>query len=158
MSATAHTPHRARLGRARTVRVTDTVSDSVTVPDGDIVTLWLCDCDSVPDGDKDCVTDTVGDTDSDVDTVTDRHCVTEPVSVAIVGDADSVDPAGAQNGPMLNVARCVPSTELSGEPVATTDGEPVADARPVAIVCVTVGDTDCVKDCVTDTVIDDMVV
>ena len=88
----------------------------------------------------------------------DRHSVALPDSDAIVADAEGVDPAGAQNGPMLNVARCVPSTELSGEPVATTDGEPVADARPVAIVCVTVGDTDCVKDCVTDTVIDDMVV
>ena len=84
------------------------------------------------------------------------------------GQAEGVDPAGAQNGPMLNVARCVPSRDASGDadwmdgepvgdarPVAErTDGEPVGDARPVAIVCVTDGESDCDGQCDTDTVKD----
>ena len=55
-----------------------------------------------------------------------------PVSVAIVGVADGVDPAGAQNGPMLNVARCVPAIDSMGVADAM-EREPVGDGRPVAI-------------------------
>ena len=87
---------------------------------------------SVPVRDNDVVTDSVDDAESDDVMVTDRHCVTEPVSVAIVGDADSVDPAGAQNGPMLNVARCVPASDSRGVADAM-EREPVGDGRPVAI-------------------------
>ena len=50
---------------------------------------------------------------------------------------------------MLAVGRCVPSTELSGDAVAT-DGDPVAVTRPDATVAV--GDTVCVSDSVTVTV------
>ena len=46
-------------------------------------------------------------------------------------ELDGVDPAGAQNGPMLNVARCVPSMDASGDADAM-DGDPEGDGRPVA--------------------------
>ena len=46
------------------------------------------------------------------------------------GDGDSVDPAGAQNGPMLNVARCVPARDSRGDADAM-DGDPVADDKAV---------------------------
>ena len=64
--------------------------------------------------------------------VADKQCVTVPVSDATEGDALGVDPAGAQTGPMLRVGRCVPAIDSSGDADAT-DGEPVADGRPVAI-------------------------
>ena len=53
--------------------------------------------------------------DSDDTGVADKHSVALPDSDAIVADAVGVDPAGAQNGPMLNVARCVPSIDSKGE-------------------------------------------
>jgi len=62
---------------------------------------------------------------------------------AIVADAVGVDTSGAQNGPMLNVARCVPLIEKSGDNDAM-EAEPVTVARPVATVRVTDGDTDTV--------------
>ena len=114
------------LGRAVTT-VGVTVHDTVASP---VTTV------SVTDGDTDVVVRpeamvgvTVAVTESD----------------AIVADALGVDPAGAQNGPKLYVARCVPSMELAGEAVLT-DGDPVAEAMPVTTVCVTEGDTDTVRE------------
>ena len=146
-----------------TVRVTVCVND--TVEDESAVAI-VCVTDCVTDTVREtvCVTDTVSedvadghgvtppDTVSDV--VADRHSVALPDSDAkIVADAVGVDPAGAQNGPMLNVARCVPSMELTGVTDAM-EGEPVLDAMPVATVRVTdtvcVSVTDCVGDCVAD--------
>ena len=90
--------------------------------------------------------ETVRDTDEHVDgvsdTVDERHSVVLPDSDAIVADAVGVDPAGAQNGPMLYVARCVPSIEASGDTEAM-DGDADSDASPVATVCVT--ESVCVK-------------
>ena len=66
------------------------------------------------------------------------------------GDADpvNVDPAGAQKGPILNVARCVPTIELRADAV-TNDGETVADDSAEGIVRVT--DTVKVTESVGDT-------
>ena len=127
-----------------------------TVPDRDSVLEGQCDADGVldwdndSDGETDCVSDPVeyGDCDRaplsvkdvEMDTesvcevedeiVTERHCVTVPVRDAMDGDGDGVDPAGAQNGPMLNVARCVPSRDASGDADAM-DCDPVADGKAV---------------------------
>ena len=79
------------------VRVTETVLDTLSVMD----TLGEND----PDGQ--CVTDSVSDGDCELD----RHRDTVFVSDAMDGDGDGVPRLGAQNGPMLNVARCVPSME-----------------------------------------------
>ena len=91
----------------------------------------------VTDGDTEelrhVVTDSVTDTVPDTETVTDSEDV-------------NVDPAGAQKGPMLNVDRCVPPSDASGD-ADLTDGDPVADARTVANVRV----TDTVTDVVLDT-------
>ena len=97
-------------------RVKDVVVDTESVGESD------CDSDGVPD--RDGVKDTVDEI------VTDRHCVTVPVSDAMDGDGDGVDPAGAQNGPMLNVARCVPSMVASGD-ADTIDGDADADEKAV---------------------------
>lgn len=43
-----------------------------------------------------------------------------------------VDPTGAQNGPMLNVARCVPLSDDKGLPVFL-DAEGDVDVKPVTI-------------------------
>lgn len=56
----------------------------------------------------------------------------------IVAEGDGVDPAGAQNGPILDVGRCVPAMEVSGDADAA-DAEPVGDARAV-ITCGLVGE------------------
>ena len=52
------------------------------------------------------------------------------VNVAIVAETVRVEPAGAQNGPLLGVERCVPTSDENGElvakdPVAVLDGRPV---------------------------------
>ena len=44
---------------------------------------------------------------------------------------DGVDPAGAQNGPILNVARCVPSMDSRGDADAM-DGDGEVEGKPVA--------------------------
>ena len=57
-----------------------------------------------------------------------------PVATVRVGDCagegvgDTVPPAGAQNGPTLNVARCVPAIELKGDCDVTLDGDAACDA------------------------------
>jgi len=140
------------------VRVTDCVRDTVSDPVAELKTVAIV---CVTDGDTDtvCVTDVkpvaivavtdsegVGDKEPHGDTVTlsvadvepDRHSVALPDSDTIVADAVGVSRFGAQNGPMLYVARCVPSIEYSVDPDATTDGDAVADARTVATVGVTV--------------------
>ena len=93
------------------------------------------------DGHADAVPPSVGDvlndehTDAvrlcDTDDVADGQRETEPESDATVADAVGVDPAGAQSGPMLNVARCVPSSDARGVEDAA-DGEAVLDARTLA--------------------------
>ena len=83
--------------------------------------------------------------DADVDA--DRHSVAVPDSDAIVADAEGVSRLGAQNGPILNVARCVPSIDSSGDAVAANEGDPDTDTSPVTIV----GVTDTVTDTVSET-------
>ena len=70
------------------------------------------------------------------DAVADGQRETEPESDATVADAVSVDPAGAQSGPMLNVARCVPPSEARGDADAA-DGDGEAVAKTVTTDCVT---------------------
>ena len=64
-------------------------------------------------------------TDAQHDTVLERLLERLP-------DAVRVDPAGAQNGPMLNVARCVPLMDARGDDDAA-EGDTVLDTRAVAI-------------------------
>jgi hypothetical protein len=131
------------------VRVTDgdklcvKAVDVVRVTDGDKLCVKAVDFDAKPvaivavtDTVIDCVRVTDGDTDKVTDGVPDRHSVELPDSDAIVADALGVSLLGAQNGPMLNVARCVPSIEFSGDADAM-DADPERDARTVATVAET---------------------
>ena len=93
--------------------VGDTVVVTLSVGDLDAVSVSECDAevhgdnvvDTVAEGDCDCVTDSVSEMESDSVGEPEKHSVAEPDHDTTDGDADRVDPAGAQNGPMLNVAR-----------------------------------------------------
>lgn len=75
---------------------------------------------------------------TDADTELDSRGVQVRVLVSLgETELESVDPAGAQNGPMLNVARCVPAMELSGVCVRCGDNDRVPDMRAVTSVRVT---------------------
>ena len=133
------------------VLVRDVLSVREVVGDG------VCESEDDSDGETEAVTDCVRDTvcDSELESVCDGHCedvlevvpdievlkddvrLPVPVSDAMDGDGDGVDPAGAQNGPMLNVARCVPSMDASGDADAM-DGDDVADDWTVTT-CARVG-------------------
>ena len=89
--------------------------------------------DAVDDGQCDTVADTVRDTQVVL------------VRVATDGDELGVLPAGAQNGPMLIVARCVPAMDSSGEADATVPDD-VLDASAVT----TVADAEAVGERVAD--------
>ena len=104
---------------------------------------------------------TLGETDNDTEAHAEAPDELEPLGRLLAledtdedGQAEGVDPAGAHTGPMLNVARCVPTMDASGD-AERTDGDPVRETRTVAIVCVTDGERDgerdCVGQCVTDT-------
>ena len=69
------------------------------------------DCDGDPEGDCESDCDADSDTEADGEGVLDKHSDEEAENDATDGDGVFVDPAGSQNGPMLNVARCVPSME-----------------------------------------------
>ena len=117
----------------------------------DCVTVTVCEIEvspvatvpeTVTDGLREGDIDVVGVEQNVLEEDPDKHSVAVPDSDAIVADAVGVDPAGAQNGPMLYVARCVPSIEASGDTEAM-DGDADSDASPVATVCVT--ESVCVK-------------
>ena len=87
--------------------------------------------------------DTVADTVRDTQAVLERVVATDGVEVGVL-------PAGAQNGPMLNVARCVPAMDSSGDADATVPDD-VLDASAVT----TVADTEAegLRDADGDTVV-----
>ena len=103
---------------------------------------------------------TLGETDDDAEAHAEAPGDCEPLEHLLTledtdedGQADGVDPAGAHTGPMLNVARCVPAMDATGD-AERMDGDPERDIRAVAIVCVTDGERDCVGQCDTDGVRD----
>ena len=125
------------------VRETDAHAESDRVFDDSAVTMvsvtvGVAHADAAEERDGDSEFVTSGDTVLVLvsEAVAEGHALAESVAVPM-SDADAlgVDPAGAQNGPMLNVARCVPSMEKSGDAVLI-DGELLRDALTVG----TVGD------------------
>ena len=99
----------------------DTDAVEVSVSEGDVVPHGDSDGDRVLEGDRE--TDSVNEIDS--------IGVREPDRDARDGDVVGVDPAGAQNGPMLNVERCVPARDANGD-ADLIDGDPVGVEKPVA--------------------------
>lgn len=87
--------------------------------------------------------ETPADSEGDSDALTVDDGARDSEGDRVKGDAEPVkdDPAGAQNGPILDVGRCVPSMELSAEPVRA-DGDTVAVRSAEA----TVRETDAVRD------------
>ena len=93
------------LNVARCVPLMDSIGDAERT-DGDPVgetraVAIVCVTDGERDGERDCVGQCVTDTEG----VPDLQRVTVGEPVAIDRDGEAVDPAGLQNGPMLNVAR-----------------------------------------------------
>ena len=111
--------------------VTDAVAESDCAGAEDAVAVTVAVGDSAPERDCEivCGRDAVTIAVPVVDDEADRHSVAEPERDAIVGDAVGVD----KSGPMLNVARCVPSIDSMGDADTTEDDVPVADGKPVAI-------------------------
>ena len=97
--------------------------------------LELAEPDSADDADALFDAEALAENDADADADSD----------ATDGEAVRVEPPGATNGPMLNVARCVPSMVYSGVAEAI-EGDPVGDRWPVADAdALAEGDNDSIK-------------
>ena len=88
---------------------------AICVGDEDSAVVSDCTTEGVTSGelddDSECDADTDCEAEDEGEGALEELSDPEAESDATDGEAVGVDPAGSQNGPMLNVARCVPSME-----------------------------------------------